>query len=353
MFTTNEIGEIVLVESEVTEKKKKAKSKKEEKPSFLPPFFSEDFFNFLISNDSFIIEYREQIKNLIMNWNNEEYLPLYSLDINLGFPVPIIEYRNINSRFGFDQPWDESINNYRFTRNLKNHSEEEYKFFQKIWKEKNFFLLSLLDSNIFASSQASAKNIKEYFIKKTERLLVSKPPNLEIAISRIGHAVGIKRIIDKFKYDNSWKTGEIRSTNKTFQYVINFGFLGQHDSFEVPKLRKIVPLVCMVFKKENLELLRHYIVTNSPIPSELLELWVDKSIEDTENKNPIHNSYVRQIRNYYKKLGVELVVKDNLLTELYDVYSIKKFKSYNEELAFINDILEKFTEQKRKELGIS
>lgn len=364
MFTTNEAGEIVLVETP-TPAKKTRKQKKVKEPLFVPPFFSEEYFKFLLTSNGSGEGSISTNQHSLLKWKNEEYLPLYSIGMKVPNSIPYYEYITIQSNILANRP--EILNNtaIRLIRNINNHMPVHgHRFFKNLWLTKNYrFLTFFNDGYISPSIELNFKvRMKEILENQTKQLLES-PADLTIHIPNGIIGQGTPRLMSKFKYQNEWRWTQVKSQGVSWDmqpvYLSNLGFIARQDDYSgrngvVLGMRPIKPLVCIVFKKEYFELIKHYIIANEPIPGEILEIWVDKTLDDaTSTQHNIRASYIRQIKNPYKKFGVETIVKDSLVDELYHRPELKKFRTFIEQQDWVDSILKEFTAIEKKNLKIS
>lgn len=360
MFETNEQGEIILTGEPVKEKKSR-KKKKEKEPTFLPPFFNEDFFNFLISDNGAGDASVSTTPHLLLKWKNEEYLPLYSLKIKIPTNLPYYEYNTIKTHLGSNLDiWD----HLRISKRLKAEMPTYgFPFFKKLWETRNYRLLSFFHEGFVSQSiEMDFKTRMKEMIRKQFDTLMNQKPDVSIHVPTGVYRSGTPRMVQKFKWQNEWRWTQVKQQNVAWNnqpmYLTNLGFLARQSEWNNSRgiqigLMPIKPLVCIVFKKEYYDLIKAYILANEPIPTELLEFWVDKSLEDADSIYNIRASYIRQIRNPYKKLGLEPIIKEGLVDLLFHRPELKKFRTAIEQLNWVDSILEKFTIEEKKKQGIS
>lgn len=349
-------------------KTRKQKKEKEKEPTFLPPFFSKEYFDYLIGDQGLPASDTNSFSpHLILKWKNEEYLPLYSLNLDLPNAIPFYEYRNL-AVYAETNPsiWEQI----RIGKIMKEKGKDKLlKYFKYIWNTKNYRLLSFFGEHFLALDEKASdfkEKLKALMETPINLRVNNSSPNLGIQIPEGGYRQGTPRLINKFKFDNKWRWTQIKQTGANWMttpmYLTNLGFIAR-QSFgqnEYPGnsrnlgLRPVKPLVCIVFKKEYFSVIKAYILANEPIPTEYLQLWVDKSLEDpADTSQNIKSSYVRQIRNPYKKLGVEIVIKDSLVDELYSRPELKRFRTHQEQINWIDNILQNFTIKEKERYRIS
>ena len=364
MFETNEAGEIVLVE-EVKPAKKTRKQKKEKEQLFVPPFFSEDYFKFLMTNNGGGEGQIPTTQHSLLRWKNEEYLPLYSIGMKVPNQVPYYEYITINNNLTANNPGVLDNVNVRLIRNIKNHMPVHgHKFFKNLWLNKHYkFLTFFNDGYISPSIELDFKKRMKELLEIQDKQFLDKQPDVTIQVPNGSYGQGTPRLMSKFKHQNEWRWTMVKQQGVPWDqhpvYLSNLGFIGKQSDYAgreggVLGMRPIKPLVCIVFKKEYFELIKHYIIANQPIPGELLEIWVDKSLDDVNStQHNIRASYIRQIKNPYKKFGVETIVKDSLVDELYHRPELRKFRTFIEQQDWVDNILQEFTVEEKKMLRIS
>lgn len=364
MFTTNESGEILLVESKAPAiKKTRAFKKKEKEPTFVPSFFSDDYFNFLISDNGAGEGNISTTPHLLLKWKSVEYLPMYSLGIKIPNNLPIYEYRTLKTYLSTNpNVWD----TIRIGKLLKEYSPTGFKYFKSLWEKRNYRLLSFFtESYASPAVEMSFKVRMKEIVDRQFKSLLSSNPDVSIHIPNGSYKMGTPRLMGKFKYHNEWRWTNIKQQSTRYNnhpmYLSNLGFIARQSAWNNMNgfgsnlsLYPIKPLACVLFKAEHYQLIKAYILANEPIPTELLQLWVDKSLHDaSDTTETIRTSFIRQILNPYKKLGIEIIVKDDLSNELFNKPEKKKFRTQIEQIDWTNSILKEFTESEKIKLRIS
>lgn len=132
----------------------------------------------------------------------------------------------------------------------------------------------------------------------------------------------------------------------TFSHGDGGSFCQQH----VP-----IPLVSLMFKIEDTNLIRGYMLNNKEVPAELLELWVDKSFvaEDSPHPSPLRVAYKRELKNKMDEAGVVVREVDNLDTILYDRLTVPKFKSIKVQKEWGGDMMAALMDMERESNGIA
>lgn len=108
-----------------------------------------------------------------------------------------------------------------------------------------------------------------------------------------------------------------------------------------------IPLMSLMFKVEYLDLIKGYQLNNKEVPSELLELWVDKSLDDLSSPHPVRLQYNKLIKKPLIASGVTIKVVDNLDGELYDRNVLPNFKSIKLQKAWSEGLIESVMDSQR------
>ena len=365
-FQIDKEGEVVIT-SPVRAPRSKKKETKEEVKEF-PAYYNEENWKFFLSKEGAVDGYQSTIPSIFNTWGNEEYLPLYSIGMPFASDVPVHEYRQIENLSNH-----ESISLLRTPKLLHTKMPNNgLKFFLKMWNDKNYqFLMNFNDSFINPLYDGDFKHYMKQAWSSFFNQRLAYKGSTTISVPVQGNGFGVPRLVNKFKYHNDWRLTQIKQTGVSYAhqptYLTNLGFIGRIDTsnYQIPmQMKAIQPLVCIVFKKEYYDLIKMYFVSNQSIPQGLLEMWVDKSIEEVLPGDPntgaitppIHNiqsSYIRQIKKVYAKYGLEANIKENLGSLIIRKPEIRKFRTFNEQEQWINNILEEFTIDMKKQLRIA
>lgn len=344
-----ENNELVLIEDDTTVKKK-------EEPNSMALFFSEDYWKFIVSKPT-----REQPEQgklapyFGLKYCNQRYFPFYTIGFQLSESFPHVTYMG-------KYPLEKNIiEGTSLARSLSGYSKLK-RFWLNMVEQKSYNLLTLFVTSLMNS------NVEDNFSSKIRQhynqcfyYFINAPAIVSLKLPDSGYPsdMGISRLIGKVKFENLWKLTNVPNNTALnylapTAYLTNLYFCGLYlRSSQMGTDDAVKPLFCMVFKKEYLQVLRASLISNQPIPSEWLELWVDKSLEDPESTINIKAAYVRQIRNPLKKMGILIVIKDDLCSELFEHAEPKKFSTFSEQLTWVNDLLQRMTIQEKQHLGIS
>ncbi len=114
-----------------------------------------------------------------------------------------------------------------------------------------------------------------------------------------------------------------------------------------------IPLAVLVFRLDQAHVIRAHWLNNLPLEASMFQLWVDKSLDAEDSPHPLRTQYVRSIRNPLRKLGVEVVVKDDLRTECFNSMDVPKFKTIKDEKLFVGTKVEEILNEERRRLGVT
>lgn len=120
----------------------------------------------------------------------------------------------------------------------------------------------------------------------------------------------------------------------------------QYDTHFVP-----VPLMSLMFKIEHLGLIKGYMMNNKEVPAELLELWVDESLDELSSPHPIRLQYVRNIKKPLEEAGVTIRVM-KLDEAMFERMVPPKFKSLKLQKTWVDETLGSCLENERMANGI-
>lgn len=130
-------------------------------------------------------------------------------------------------------------------------------------------------------------------------------------------------------------------------------FVSQWMNTAIERERSMIPLATLVFKREHFQLIKAHWLNNLPLEASMFELWVDKSLDAEDSPHPLRTQYVRSIRNPLIKMGVSVVVKDNLRAECFQTMDVPKFKTIREEKAFVDAKAEQILNEERRRFGVT
>lgn len=223
-----------------------------------------------------------------------------------------------------------------------------YKFIKSLWTSKAYGQLARY-TNTGTSSRPTIEHMEagfETFVnnRNYDRYAVALPSrctNGTIAdvINRMKYGQGLSAICIPSKVV---KTGEFATSvyiasRYSLIYcprmVVNRSLQSHLNSFamSIESMYALVPLMNVVVKWTDAPVIRASWLTGEGIDPSMLELWVDKSLESEDSPHPIRTQYIRAIRNPLAKLGIKIVVKDDLRAEHYSAQVIPKFKLLSEE----------------------
>lgn len=113
--------------------------------------------------------------------------------------------------------------------------------------------------------------------------------------------VGQSDIFECVKYSSGWTMHK-----GVMKYVTNTLFLGSTTA----NMLDIKPLFCVMVKKEDAAYVKTCFITNTAIPSSMLHLWVDESVE--ANGSKIKPLFRKVVKSKLQASGVTITYFDNL-----------------------------------------
>lgn len=120
-----------------------------------------------------------------------------------------------------------------------------------------------------------------------------------------------------------------------------------HDTQFVP-----VTLMSLMFKIEHINVIRGYMMNNKEIPAELLELWVDESLDGLDSPHPVRLQFQRNIRKPMVESGVTVRVIKDLDGVMFNRMTPPKFKSIKQQVEWKNELVSGLMDSERMVNGI-
>jgi hypothetical protein len=160
----------------------------------------------------------------------------------------------------------------------------------------NVLLLGTLDNSCI-----TVKNfIEDIMVLLVSQLVIHKEC-MSANLRNTPRVISTANMFEFVKYSASWVIHRGKD-----RYVSNTLFLGTTTS----GVGKVNPLFCVMVKKENAAYVKACFITNTPIPSSMIELWVDESVEATGSKmKPL---FRKAIKSKLETSGVPVVYFSNL-----------------------------------------
>lgn len=216
-----------------------------------------------------------------------------------------------------------------------------YVSFMKACLEKKYYNLLLFINHtaisqvksIDALSQTMHARFTDYVVKRTY-----VPHFCSILRTTSG---AYPSLFDSVRMSNTWGIYTPRKvgTETRKAYLHNMFFIAEVDPMYVGNLDRanITPLMCLMVKKENMPLIRAHFITNLPIPANMLELWVDNSLEAEGSKLKPH--FRKFVKNRLVSAGVEVKSFNSLREQIISEFSIPKFRTIDDKSHWTKEVL--------------
>lgn len=300
----------------------------------------------------------------LLAWTHKTYVPAYSLGSIIGGRLNQFTQQGVSSYTMQSHPYFIS----------RCQDVETAKTFDHMWKngQKNaVFLASVNGVNRLTNTLTEYERVFglvfDSFIQTGCRMPSPDLPGYFQGVGAapivrrfmLGEGVEGTRIVSKKVktgdfatvnyFANRYFLGYLKpySTNTAVQQFNN-GFIGTN----LERNHAVFPLVTLVMKREDVSTVRANWLTEQLMDASMFELWVDKSLDDEDSPHPIRTSYVRSIRNPLAKLGIKVVVKDDLYKECFKGMDVPKFKTLREEKNFIEERTQQILDRERRRLGV-
>lgn len=264
---------------------------------------------------------------------HDDYHPLYSIDVA---PYPAFPARQLLTN---DLVIDE------FERAYGGgdwRGSGGYVKFIKACLDKKYYHLILL-SNFESDSVnfPSKYRFKEVMTCRLTSRIISQNYYTHFRkniISRSG--ASLTDIFDKIRLMNDWSlTTTRRNKGESNTYLTNLLFLGELSN-EQQSVKSMKVLLCGMVKSTHIALARSYVLAGIPMPSSILELWIDESLEATGSR--LKPLYRNNIKTKLQESGVQIRVFPDLSKELLHKPEFS-FSTLEEQRTWISDILKEYS----------
>lgn len=216
-----------------------------------------------------------------------------------------------------------------YTRFLKNCLEKEY-----------YSVLLLSDPSM--DYVETGNELVETLRRRAYALITSDRTN-HGGISRYVHNSGVKsmaRVYDSVKMLNTWLMHAHKVGVEYSSYLTNMYFMAEMGGKRTHASSDMKILFCVMVKKENILLVRGHFVSNTPIPSSLLELWVDSSLEAQGNKMKPH--FRKYIKSKSEAAGISIKYFDTLNDEILHTMKHQSFVSLEDSRKWTQEKLQEY-----------
>lgn len=336
-----------------------AKKKVKEVSGVYNPFWTRGSVD--LFRDSNIRNLNASYTATVMEYNNSNYLPFYSL--------PAFSSRAIGNVYYSLRGTSKEIPP-MFVRQMVHPSQVKIKkFFTELWNsEKYWQFFNLMDIRNSSSSNDYKlfKNILKSQFDETTRVRA----DVSLRFPSYSAVTGALNIVNQARIGGYWGVGQINTKsedriwrrplylyNKYFlAYLYNLTDNGQpvfhHGGTQYETQWVPIPLMSLMFKTEHYQLITGYMMNDKEIPAELMELWVDKSLDEVSSLHPIRTQYMRTIKKPLEASGVEIKVFDNLDKEMYARMTVPKFRSMTQQKDWVSSSVNSVLDIERNTYGI-
>lgn len=153
-------------------------------------------------------------------------------------------------------------------------------------------------------------------------------------------AKSVSSIYDCVRLFNNWQLHVHKLGGEQNTYLTNMYFLakipGKH-LFAHPDMKV---LFSVMVRKDCMHTVRAHFASNTPIPSSLLELWVDSSVEAQGSAMKPH--FRKYIKSKFEAGGVSIRYVDNLNDEILHVLALPTFSTLEDSKKWEQEKLEEF-----------
>jgi hypothetical protein len=295
-------------------------------------------------------------------WKNDKYMPAYSLGEAVGRRLTYIASDTPTSN-GRIPNWIAACRD-----------PEMMKLYTDLWNSGNKFHIMMGQVHGLQNRVATQVEMKQtweqvfdYFIRNTG----IKTPIMPSYVSSNGAAPIIRRfmlgegceastMVSKTVKEGEFKNAVYMASRYFLAYCPKHPnsqplreFMSQWIDNNFERDHAVIPLATLVFKSGDSALIKAHWLNNAPMDASMFQLWVDKSLDAEDSKHPIRTQYVRAIRNPLRKLGIEVVVKEDLYRECFKSMVVPKFKTTKEEREWADGKMEQILNEERRRHGVT
>lgn len=297
----------------------------------------------------------------IINYKHETHLPFYSLvegDISRLYSLfSVLATGNQGKEF---PKWiSQAISD-----------KKTVEFFRQLWNTNKKMFLDAVD--IRTSSGSSTINIATIAeaLKRQYQHIVDRPIDTNLYLANYSGYTGALNVVKMATVGTNFGIAKVNTKNgegafKKPQYLFGRYFIAHLLDFAANGMPLIsrnattyetthtpIPLMSLMFKVEHIRLVRSYLMLNKEVPVELLELWVDSSLDDLSSPHPIRKAYMKYIRKPAEVAGLTIRIVPNLDSELFEKMAPPKFKSIKGQGEWLSTTIEEQMEIERRKLDI-
>lgn len=330
-----------------------AKKKVVEATGKFNPFWTKDTITYFGSG-SRNTEHRNVVTNA--HYKCETHLPFYCL--------PTLDARAMGTMQYFLADTD----GVKLPAWIDHRNEAKYKkFLNGLWRTGRYqqFMIAMEHKTL----NSGASDLVD-IVRKRWDTVIKAPINLSLPFPEYSSCTGGLNIVKNAKMGAQFGMGNIHS--KTVRsshwqhpkYLYGRYFIAHYLNLVANGIRAFqhggssgmsvgfvpIPLMSLMFKVEDIKLIRGYMLNNKEVPAEMLELWVDKSLDDAESlhPSPLKVAFKREIRAKMVEAGVTIKVVDNLDSIMYERMALPKFKSLKLQKEWTADVMAALMDKERE-----
>lgn len=308
---------------------------------------SPEFFNFNVKAASDYNRLRSLGEASRVNYikhRDSEFVPLYGINFSLDSTFP--SHSVISNEFEIS-PYERSLNSAAVWQDNKLYVN----FIKKCLENRHFNLLLFLKHN--SDSLIRDKSLLRRTLKSRFDQYINSPIDLKILKEGRANARNHEDIMANVRYFCGWSRSKTKSSDPlapSIYFLTNFYYMAKYS--EQGDTSWLEPMFSVVVKRENISYIRACVLTNTPIPVEMLELWADKKLDDTTPNYKIRPLYTKYIKQPFKTADIKIVIHDNLFDAMYMKPALPEFPSLIDRSKWLKELSENFINDERGDLGI-
>lgn len=307
------------------------------------------FYEFTMDNIheySRALEDVHRIKNI--RYCNQEYVPLYGINFKPDYQLPASMIKNGT----FEMSTYEKLMAQKTGTGSWQSNTVYTSFIKKAIQTEQYnavlFLNHKIDSVVTSAEQLKT-NLKGRF-----DTYVTSPINLDIHREGRSSAKNYLEIIENCKYYNGWgksRTRRVSADAPSLHFLTNFYYMAKLN--QVGTNFWIEPMFSVMVRREHVPYIRACMITNTPIPVDMLELWIDRKLDAVDSSYKIRPTFIKYIKTPFTKAGVKVVVHDNMFDVMYTRLKLPKFRNIMERAQWTKQLTTLLISKEKASLGIS
>lgn len=195
-------------------------------------------------------------------------------------------------------------------------------------------------------SSTSIELIPAHICTRAKDWVLVTPSVINIGDTAILRSISVEGVFKDVRLLNTWARHPMRKTNKLdrITYITNLMFLASiSDNSHISNSLAgdtYKPLFCMMVKRSDIRMVKAHFITNTPMPSSLMELWVDSSVEaEGSSLKPYFRKY---IKSKLEVSGVKIQTFDNLGKEIIRKLKMPSFNILKDKEEWLDGMLDSF-----------